>query len=376
MSRRTVTMNSTKRILGIELIRIVSMLMILVLHICLQGGVLTNLAVGSLSYWLAWLLESLCYCSVNCYALITGYVMYSKERNKYKYSRIIPLWLQVFMWNMLITILFKIFSPDKVTAETFATAFFPTVTTQYWYFTAYFGIFFFIPFFNILIDNIGKKEYICLIVTLFAVFSFIPFIFQEDPFHTKNGYSTLWLAVLYFIGAFIKQNEDVINVKKRIWAIIYVLSSVIPCISSSVLDIAGTSADMLVSSGGTTYAYTSPFTVAAAVALFMLLKDVKIQNHFIEKFITIASSVSFGIYLIHVNPLVFDYLVKDLFKGLASMPCCTMILSIIAFSLLLYALLGAADYIRLVIFRLLKVNELSNKLVIRLTAKIKNMKIR
>lgn len=369
------------RILGIDLIRIVSMLMILILHICLQGGVLENLAVGSAAYWVAWLLESLCYCSVNCYAVITGYVMYSPGKKDFKYSRIIPLWLQVFLWNGLITLLFAVFSPETVTTENAAAVFMPALNGQYWYFTAYFGMFFFIPFFNILIDNIDKKGFICLIVTLFAIFSFLPFTFagKIDPFNTAFGYSTLWLSVLYFAGAFIKRMENEIRVKKGIWAVIYVLSSVIPCISSVLLDVATVSSveeDVLPNLGGGTYAYNSPFTVAAAVSLFILLKDIKTTNRFVTAAVRASASVSFGIYLIHVNPLVFENIFKDMFKDLASMPCFIMIISIIAYAVLLYAVLGAADYVRLLIFRLLKTNERSERLVTGLVNKLKTMKVK
>lgn len=374
-------MKDNGRILGIDLIRIVSMLMILILHICLQGGVLKNLAVGSAAYWAAWLLESLCYCSVNCYAVITGYIMYSPGKRNFKYSRIIPLWLQVFLWNGLITVLFAVFRPETVTAEEAAAVFMPVLNSQYWYFTAYFGMFFFIPFFNILIDSLDDKGFICLVVTLFVIFSFLPFTFsgKVDPFNTLSGYSMLWLSVLYFAGAFIKRMENTIKVKKRIWAAVYVLSSVIPCISSVMLDVTKVSSveeDVLSDLGGGTYAYNSPFTVAAAVALFMLLKDIKIKNRFAVKAVNIAAPVSFGIYLIHVNPLVFANILNGWFRKLTDMSCFMMIISIIASAVLLYAVLGAADYIRLLVFRGLKISEHSERLVSGLVNKLKTMKVK
>ncbi len=366
-------MNSSERILGIDIIRIVSMLMILVLHICLQGGILDDLDVGSVSYGAAWLLESFCYCAVNCYALITGYVMYSSERKSFKYSRIIPLWLQVFVWSVLIVILFKMFGHAVLASEDVISAVLPVLNSRYWYFTAYFGMFFFIPFFNILIDNIDKKGYICLIATLFAVFSFLPFVIMKDPFIAGSGYSTLWLTVLYFAGAFIRRTEQEITVKKRIWAAIYILSSVIPFISSVLPQLVMRES---VDIGGSTYAYNSPFTVAAAVSLFMLLKDIRIKSRFMTHAVENAAAVSFGVYLIHVDPLVFNYIFKGMFNGLTELPCFIMIICIIAYSVLLYAVLGAADYIRLFIFRKLKVKERSEQLVTGAIKSLKAMKIK
>jgi hypothetical protein len=49
------------------------MLMVVVLHILGQGGVLKTARPLSVEYEIAWFLEILCYCAVNCYALISGY---------------------------------------------------------------------------------------------------------------------------------------------------------------------------------------------------------------------------------------------------------------------------------------------------------------
>ena len=76
---------------GIDLLRIVSMIMILVLHICDIGGMLTftdrdaNDTVGYFFY-------AMSFCAVNCFALISGYVGY---KSKHKYANIIYLTLQV-----------------------------------------------------------------------------------------------------------------------------------------------------------------------------------------------------------------------------------------------------------------------------------------
>ena len=63
-----------ERNLGIDLLRIISMLMIVVLHVLKKGGILENAEVNSAHYYVAWVLEALCIGAVNCYALISGYV--------------------------------------------------------------------------------------------------------------------------------------------------------------------------------------------------------------------------------------------------------------------------------------------------------------
>lgn len=79
-----------KRNYGIDFLRILSMLMVVFLHVLLQGGILGAAKPNSINYWTAWFLEIACYCAVNCFALTSGYVMC---RSRPKFSRLGGLWL-------------------------------------------------------------------------------------------------------------------------------------------------------------------------------------------------------------------------------------------------------------------------------------------
>lgn len=87
-----------KRNTGIDLLRVVSMAMVVALHVLGQGGILGASAERSANYNIAWFLEIAAYCAVNCYALISGYV---GIRAKHKASNIIMLWLQVALYFIL-----------------------------------------------------------------------------------------------------------------------------------------------------------------------------------------------------------------------------------------------------------------------------------
>ena len=371
-------MSAQKRILWIDLLRIISMLMVVILHICMQGGVLHGFSVGSAGYFLSWLLESFCYCAVNCYALITGYIMYNPNK-KFNYSRIIPLWLQVFFYCGCILLLFSFLKPESLTMSVL-NYLMPVTNNIYWYFTAYFGMFFFIPFMNILAEKLDKKQFTTLAATMFIVFSFVPFTFTDkDPFYTKNGYSMLWLVILYFAGAYIKRFGNDFKIKKRIWLIVYLIASILPLISSALSDAAYVSnaGDAQAgTTGGGTYDYVSPFTVIAAVALFMIIKDTEINNRFSAKLIGFFAPASFGVYLIHVHPLVFDNILLGRFMYISSFHPLAIVPITILTAVLFFAALAAIDYIRILLFRLLRVNKLSESLVNFTVDKIKNMKVK
>ena len=61
---------------GIDLLRIVSMMMVVLLHVLGQGGILDGSDPLTVKSETAWLLEIGAYSAVNIYAMISGYVGY------------------------------------------------------------------------------------------------------------------------------------------------------------------------------------------------------------------------------------------------------------------------------------------------------------
>ena len=184
---------------GIDLLRIVSMYMVVILHVLGHGGILRNLEVLSVNYCVMWFLEITCYCAVNCYALITGYVT---SGSKFKYKRIFYLWLDVLFWRLLLTTIINFIYPDLVGKKDFLYSTFNVLFNSYWYFSSYFALFFFIPFINKLIDVLDKRSFKRLIITIVLVLTFINLL--SDSFALNDGYSLVWLIVLYLVGAYIK----------------------------------------------------------------------------------------------------------------------------------------------------------------------------
>ena len=79
---------------GIDLLKIISMMFIICVHVMGHGGVLTS-NISNLQYMVCWIIDILVYCGVNCFAMISGFVGY-KEDAVPKYSRYIELWIEVF----------------------------------------------------------------------------------------------------------------------------------------------------------------------------------------------------------------------------------------------------------------------------------------
>ena len=72
---------------NMELLRIVSMLMVLSLHYLLFGNVLSRSTVGGAAYYACWTVEAIGHISVDCYMLISGYFL---SRKQFTSRRILP----------------------------------------------------------------------------------------------------------------------------------------------------------------------------------------------------------------------------------------------------------------------------------------------
>lgn len=78
------------------------------------------------------------------------------------------------------------------------TAFLPVTTTQYWFFSMYFGLMLFVPIINGFIINLNKKNFLILlfITVIFTLFSVV----DGNVFELNGGFSMLWFVILYLWG--------------------------------------------------------------------------------------------------------------------------------------------------------------------------------
>lgn len=126
-------MENGKRNYGIDLLRLVLMFMICVLHTLGHGGILPAFPAGSFGYNFYWLPETLCYCAVDAFALISGYT--AREGKKQNYARITEMWLQVFFYSFVITALLTVFGiNDTFSVKEMIKCALPVCFGKFWYF--------------------------------------------------------------------------------------------------------------------------------------------------------------------------------------------------------------------------------------------------
>ena len=343
---------------GIELLRIFAMLLAAVLHILKKGGVITASEGNLAAYSTVWLLEAAAYCAVNCYALISGYVGYSDRPKPLRLARCIELWLQVVFYSVIITTVYCIAGVGSVGVSNFADAFLPVTSKQYWYFTAYIGMFFFIPLLNALVRRLNRRALVSLCIMLIAVFSlydtFASF-WKKDPLALVGGHSPLWLGVLYIFGAAMKKLHVPESMSSKKALLIYASAAVF----TALFKITG---DRLLRCvpGSLFVRDTSPTVLLCAAALLVAFARFK-PGRKLTEFAVLFAPAAFGVYLLHVSPLVFEHVIGNRFAFIGRLPFPLIPFAVLASAGVILAVGLAADKVRILLFKALGVPKLCRK---------------
>lgn len=347
-----------KRNYGIDFLRLVSMVMVTVLHVLGQGGLLYATEPGSLKYWVVWSIEIACYCAVNCFALISGYGM---SQSQYRISRMCKIWLQAVFYSLLGLVSFLCFMPETVGKRDILFTVLPITSGQYWYISAYFGVLALTPLLNAAIAHTEKRAFGVALVTAFGALCVIPVVLQEDPFKLVNGYSLMWLCLLYLAGGYMRK-YDVLRKIKSSYAWVTVLSMIaVTVLSKFVMEQYFEGIHFIYSRRHAFISYISPTLVLTAIGLFVVCSKL----HFTERFarvIRFLSPAALGVYLSHSSPLIWRHLMRGFSESYAGYSFFHMIALIFSAVLLIFTTGIVLDLLRIRLFALLKIDKLCTRL--------------
>lgn len=341
---------------GIDLLRCFSMIMIVILHMISHGGLLEKYSSSSVGYISVSFLESIVYCSVDVFAIISGYVMVTQV---YKWTRIISLWLEVFFYSALLTIVLGLFEPEFLSVKVIAKTILPVLFSHYWYFTAYFGMFFFIPFMNTLLKSQYAKQ---LIITIIVMLSVLPTLVMQDPFTTNYGFSALWLAACYLIGGYLRLNEKTICYSMQ-KCFIWIGINVLICWGSKILiQIICDEIGFPESLGYYWLSYVSPIVLAIAIFWVIAMRQININSKIIRHIISWFGSGAFAVYLIHEHTLFRTLFITNSLKTLNMGNIAIEIFAVLLIAILIFAIGSSLDHLRKVFFRVAKIDKFVNKI--------------
>ena len=194
-----------KRMVNIEVLRLLAMMMVVSLHYLAKGELLEKLT-GPLSAkgHLAWLLESFSIAAVDVYVLISGYFL---VETGFRCRRVISLVLQVMFYTCLlpvVLILTGILPVGEITFYNILQCIFPTNMLHYWFVSAYVLMFLFTPVLNAAVHGMKKRQLQTAILILLIMESLSKTVIPVRLELDNLGYDAYWFMVVYLIAAYIR----------------------------------------------------------------------------------------------------------------------------------------------------------------------------
>lgn len=378
-------MATKEKNIGIEILRIISMLMVLFLHVLGQGGVYPYAAIADThpsNHPVAWFMETAAFGAVDLFALISGYVGY---KSKFKTSRYLKTWLLVSFWGVLIVftidkypIVFEKFNEylqkiipmvkEEIDArailpEEYSYALMPVSNSQYWYFNAYTLAYFASPLLNRAIEKLTKGQHFMTCIGVFFIMSVLPSVANVDLFVTGYGYSAIWLMALYFIGAYVaKYPPNAKKLNSAFCLIGYLLCTTFAWQWMLIIEEMAKLDPENVLLPNLKYEfiqYTSPFILGGAILLLIFTSRIRINLRPIRSAITFISSATFAVYIIHVQPIFWEYYMLWRFWKIGYY-CDTphMVLYVVIAVISLFVVCILLERVRMLLFKVLFIDKL------------------
>lgn len=245
---------------------------------------------------------------------------------------------------------------NEVTIRSLIISFLPVCSNRYWYVIAYFCLYVFIPILNTAVNKMKEKQLYFSLFAMLVSFSILPTILRVDMFGLQGGYSGLWLIILYFVGATIKRVKILESLSLNKSLMIYLVSVFTTLLSKNVIQYICINYLGNSDNGGMMFvSYISPTIICEAIMLLNIISKLSISDK-MKKWIKNIAPLSFGVYLIHVHPLIFAEM-KGMFSSFTNMNIIVMVLAIFLTSGIIFAVCIVIDYIRERMFIKLKIKE-------------------
>ena len=291
-----VHMEKQNRQSNFEILRILSMLMIIAFHSVWHY----KLFIGSCEFSANKLLNDILYyggeLGVNCFALISGYFL---TTTNFKWKKLISMILQIYFYFYFCRIALIFFTTAPLDVYDFSSWFFPVLQGQYWFISAYIFAYILTPFLQKLIFAMNRREFEFLICSQFLIWSFFPTIFLTTVGKTTenmifyNRY--VWIIFLYLVGAYIKLYGNPFFYSARRSLAMFVATAAVLFLYIVLIEFFFNDTKSAIQFWGN----NSLFQMVLSLSIFSFFQNLNIGCH--PKINRIATTM-LGVYLLHEGP--------------------------------------------------------------------------
>lgn len=282
---------------GIELLRILAMIMIVAHHFAthVQWEQISSIN----HYWIT-ILGSFGRIGVGIFFIITGYFLARQKDYNWRkiFNTIRPTWF----YSLMFLAIFLILGDNKITFSFPLNAYveksvFPILSNAYWFISSYVIVSLLSPYIKKGLDALENRELIKILIILF-ICGFCAKLFNLSIANSTALIMEIPVGIFYVIVGYTiyRYREDINSIA---WSIVGILLSLAMIAFAPVIIHFGLAFGYNIPSDLFTEVY-APATIIFSICVFIVFS----RLNFSSKVINYIASLTFGIYLIHENLFV------------------------------------------------------------------------
>ena len=324
---------------SIELLRVISMIMILTLHVnflSLGAPTTSEITTFPVQTFTRFFIHYLCIVGVNVFVFISGWFGINyKTKGLYSYL------FQCLFFSIAIFIAFALTGGIEMTRRNIMSSFM-LYKNAYWFVWAYLVLYIMSPILNSFIKTSSKSE-VKRILILFFIIQTILSMFSSLGFY-QAGYSPLSFFGLYLLARYYRLYKESQIKGKYIYLLIFLLCATINTLASFLPPFIGVSSEIV---EWRCTMYVNPINIIGALSLLLFFT----RLNFSSKIINYIATSCFAVYLLHMHFCVSGYYIdmaKYIFNNFSG---CIYLLAIVILFILVFVVSIIIDRIRILCFK-------------------------
>ena len=278
---------------NIELLRIVSMFLVLVVHadyLALGAPSVHDISISYGSSFVRAYIEALSCICVNAFILISGWFGI-----RFKFVRLAGLLFQIYFINIVIYIVMRSLGFTEYMSIIDWIRLLFLKYREYWFVKAYLILYVFAPVLNAFVDNCSRSQLKIFLIGFYILQSIYGFYASSEWY--SGGYSPLSFMGLYLFARYMRLYPYLwMNLNKFTDMTIYLIISALTSFCALAIT-------PLFEKGSTLmFLYSSPLVILATIHLFLFFSKLSFNNRFINW----VSISAFAVYLLHCSIFIFQ----------------------------------------------------------------------
>ena len=320
---------------NLELFRVLAMLSIIAHHYVVNSGVWSEIqsiepTAHSLFYYIFGMWGKT---GINCFVLITGWFMCTSHITLRKFLKLL---LEIEFYKIVIGIIFLLTGKDSFSSE-WLLGLLPVRNIHTGFVSSFLVFFLMIPFLNVLLNNLTKRQHLLLIALLFFLYT----VLSTVPVFSVSMNYVSWFCTLYVYSSFMRLHDFPFKENNKAW-----LALSLTCILVSIISVL---AIRYYPKRIDPYWFVRDsnklMALMTALCLFNFFRTLKMPY---SRFINALGATTFGILLIHANSNTMrKWLWTDLFDNVGHLSA--PIIRPIGVVLLVFTVCAVIDYLRIVL---------------------------